>query len=273
MLLLLRVVEEIAEQFRSRSAADGVQLTWNVHALPVSPVLAQAAIHDVTLLIEHLLSFVPEGGCIQLTTADTGPPATITITGEGINLSSYTGILSGCTLPVEIKSLSQGDFTHYQLTLLEMPEPKHDPPSQNNFYLEIQKRLRSHFNRGGSVMDRLRGSPREAAFMARVHAVINNNMSDSKFDVNKLADAMNLSRTQLFRKLKPIIGQSAAGYIRSLRLKKAKELLETTELRVNEVAFLTGFETPSHFTKVFARAFGIRPSVIARNQHYETNEP
>lgn len=273
MLLLSRVVEEIAEQFQSRSASEDIQLSWSAPAYPVSAELAQALIRDVTFLFEQLLSFLPPGGRITLFARDGATPTRIVITGVGINLSSYTGVLAGCSLPVRIETTPEGDETRYEMTLVEMDEAKLGKESQNNFYLEIQNRLRSHFNKAERVMIRLRETPREAAFMTRVNAVINDHLSDSKFDVNKLADVMNLSRTQLFRKLKPIIGQSAAGYIRSLRLQKAKELLETTELRVSEVAFLTGFETPSHFTKVFAKAFGVRPSVIARNQNLETNEP
>ena len=80
-----------------------------------------------------------------------------------------------------------------------------------------------------------------------------------------------MSRTQLFRKLKPIIRQSASGYIRSLRLQKAKEMLETTEYRISEVAYMTGFETPSNFTKVFVKTFGMKPSAISRYKPTETN--
>lgn len=273
MLLLSKVIEEIIEQFRLRSVSEDVQLSWNGPALPVSTELAQFLIHDLTLLLEHLFSFLPPGGAIAMYVQEDGEPPRIGISASGINLSSYTGILASCSLPVHIKTTPDGDETRYQITLLAPATGKPERESQNNFYLDIQNRLRSHFSKAESVMDRLRETPREAAFMARVNAVINDNLSDSKFDVNKLADAMHLSRTQLFRKLKPIIGQSAAGYIRSLRLQKAKERLETTELRVSEVAFLTGFETPSHFTKVFTKAFGVKPSVIARNQNPETNEP
>ncbi len=272
MVLLSRVVEEIQEQFRLRSVADGIELTCHTPAQPISLALSRSIIHDVTLLFEHLFSFLPAGSILTLGYEERVHDGYIHITGTGINLSAYTGVLAGCELAVIIASTAAEELTRYEIKLAEQVKGKTEKSSENNFYLEIQDRLRSHFNKEARVMERLRESPREAAFMARVNAVINNHVSDTKFDVNKLADTMNLSRTQLFRKLKPIIGQSAAGYIRSLRLQKAKELLETTELRVSEVAFLTGFETPSHFTKVFAKAFGIRPSVIARNQHAETNE-
>ena len=143
--------------------------------------------------------------------------------------------------------------------------------SENNFYLEIQHRLRSHFNRTENLLDALKSNPVEAAFLTRVNRVINDNLSNVQFDVNRLAELLNMSRTQLFRKLKPIIRQSASGYIRSLRLQKAKEMLETTEYRISEVAYMTGFETPSNFTKVFVKTFGMKPSAISRYKPTETN--
>jgi transcriptional regulator GlxA family with amidase domain len=83
---------------------------------------------------------------------------------------------------------------------------------------------------------------------------------------------MNMSRTQLFRRLKPLIQQPPAKYIKSIRLQKAKELLETTDITVGDAAFKTGFQTQSHFTKAFVDSFGFRPSAIKRKNGHATNE-
>ncbi|NJN42917.1 MAG: helix-turn-helix transcriptional regulator [Flammeovirgaceae bacterium] len=80
-----------------------------------------------------------------------------------------------------------------------------------------------------------------------------------------------MSRTQLFRRLKPIIRQSPGSYIRTLKLQKAKELFETTDLRISEVAYQTGFETASHFTKVFTKQYGVKPSLFCRKKQPATN--
>jgi transcriptional regulator GlxA family with amidase domain len=92
------------------------------------------------------------------------------------------------------------------------------------------------------------------------------------FDATALSREMAMSRAQLFRKLKPIISQPPASYIKAIRLQKAKELLETSDLTVSEVAYKTGFKTPSHFTKVFTEKFGLRPSVFATATVHATNE-
>ncbi len=92
------------------------------------------------------------------------------------------------------------------------------------------------------------------------------------FDANALSAAMAVSRAQLFRKLKSLIGISPGHYIKSLRLEKAKKSLETLDLSVSEVAYKTGFQSPSHFTKVFTQKYGIRPSLLRRPKLYATNE-
>lgn len=113
--------------------------------------------------------------------------------------------------------------------------------------------------------------PLEASFLQKINALIKANLHDEHFDTLALCKAMAMSRTQLFRRLKPLIRQAPATYIKTMRLQKAKELLETTELTVSEVAFKCGFTTPSHFTKVFQRQYGLLPSLFQRSRR-ATNE-
>jgi AraC-like DNA-binding protein len=148
--------------------------------------------------------------------------------------------------------------------------------SANNlpqFYKEIQKRLRSHFTQTEKLIATLEQSrPREAAFMQRINALINVNLENENFDTDALCKAMSLSRTQLFRRLKSLIQQAPANYIKIIRLQKAKELLETTDLTVGEVVFKTGFQTLSHFTNIFQKQYGVLPSVFRRSNFSATNE-
>jgi AraC-like DNA-binding protein len=201
----------------------------------------------------------------------------LTISNTGIDLHAFTGVLKGLLLPTQIFK-NGPNATRFEVLLGQalngsVAEPSQQKnKSENNFYLEIQYRLRSHFNKTENLLDGLKGNPIEAAFLTRVNGVINENLANVQFDVNRLAELMNMSRTQLFRRLKPIIRQSASGYIRSLRLQRAKQLLETTEHRVSEVAYLTGFETPSNFTKVFVKTFGMKPSAISRYKPPEANK-
>jgi len=148
--------------------------------------------------------------------------------------------------------------------------------STNNlpqFYKEVQKRLRSHFTQTEKLIATLEQSrPKEAAFMQRINALIKVNLENENFDTDTLCKAMSLSRTQLFRRLKSLIQQAPANYIKIIRLQKAKELLETTDMTVSEVVFKTGFQTLSHFTNIFQKQYGILPSVFRRSKNSATNE-
>ncbi len=190
----------------------------------------------------------------------------------------------------EITSQTIYSFTGYPLpngTLYNMELPLQPkiymtdqviPPntSANNlpqFYAEIQKRLRSHFTRTEKHLAALeQSSPKEAAFMQRINTLIKVNLEDENFDTDALCKAMSLSRTQLFRRLKSLIRQAPANYIKTMRLQKAKELLETTDLTVSEVVFKSGFQTLSHFTNIFQKQYGILPSVFRRSTKTATNE-
>jgi AraC-like DNA-binding protein len=142
-----------------------------------------------------------------------------------------------------------------------------------DYYAEVRKRLRSHFTKSENLVEGLsRQNPREAAFLKKVNDMILSNLENRQFDANYLSEIMSMSRTQLFRRLKPIIRQSPGSYIRLIKLQKAKELFETTDLRISEVALKTGFETASHFTKVFTKQYGVKPSLFCKRRENATNE-
>jgi len=69
-----------------------------------------------------------------------------------------------------------------------------------------------------------------------------------------------MSRSQIFRKVKALRDQSPTLFIRSIRLQKAKELLQTSKLSVAEIAYEVGFTTPSYFSTAFLEEFGKNPS-------------
>jgi AraC-like DNA-binding protein len=141
------------------------------------------------------------------------------------------------------------------------------------FYAEIQKRLRTCFTQSEKLTAALElHRPQEAVFIQKINTIIKVNLDDEDFDTNALCKAMSMSRTQLFRRLTSLMQQAPAGYIRSMRLQKAKDLLETTDLTVSEVAFRTGFQTVSNFTKVFQHKYCILPSHFRRNISIGTNE-
>ena len=67
-----------------------------------------------------------------------------------------------------------------------------------------------------------------------------------------------MSRSSLNRKIKGILDLTPNDYIRLERLKKAAQLLQEGECKINEVCYMTGFNTPSYFTKCFQKQFGVK---------------
>lgn len=88
---------------------------------------------------------------------------------------------------------------------------------------------------------------------------VSEHISDSDFSVNDLCKIVGMSRSQLYRKLSALTGQSPAGFIYSNRLKKAKKLLLNKEYSVMDIAHLTGFKSSNSFSTVFKKNFGISP--------------
>jgi AraC-like DNA-binding protein len=238
---------------------------------------------DLVSILSRLIEFTPHHQQIMvMVQIINSQKCTISIKNTGINLHVYGTITNTCKLPITVHS-NGSDSTCYEIEI-ELGEsyavsPDTDAPSEQTieqsfrYYDEIRKRLRSHFSKTENLVAVLnRHNPREAAFLVKVNALILANMENTQFDANHLSDAMNMSRTQLFRRLKPIIKQSAGSYIRTVKLQKAKELLETTDMRISEVAYKTGFETASNFTKVFTKQYGVNPSLLFQKKKDATNE-
>ncbi|HEU5292828.1 MAG TPA: helix-turn-helix transcriptional regulator, partial [Cyclobacteriaceae bacterium] len=91
-------------------------------------------------------------------------------------------------------------------------------------------------------------------------AIVENNISDSQFGVEKMALEMNMSRTNLHRRIKSITGFPPNELIRSIRLRKAARLILNKVDSVSQIALSTGFDDYSYFSKAFKKHFGVSPS-------------
>lgn len=102
----------------------------------------------------------------------------------------------------------------------------------------------------------------EVRFLNKVVSCIEKNVENSNFKVIYLARELGLSESQLYRKVKALTNTSTAVFIRSVRLQKAKELLQNKEFNVAEVSYKVGFTDPSYFSRVFKDEFNCTPSEI-----------
>lgn len=103
---------------------------------------------------------------------------------------------------------------------------------------------------------------RDNTFLEGIRRILEENIQDAEFNVNSLSKQMNISTTQLYRKLKALTGYSPVEFMRIVRLQKACELLKQRNNTVKEVCFLVGFNNLSYFVKCFREFFGVTPAVF-----------
>jgi signal transduction histidine kinase/ligand-binding sensor domain-containing protein/DNA-binding response OmpR family regulator len=108
-------------------------------------------------------------------------------------------------------------------------------------------------------------STRDEEFIKKVKEILEESISDSEFNVNKLSQQMNISTTQLYRRIKELTGYSPVELIRVLKLQKAYRLLSNKNNTVKEVCYLTGFNNLSYFIKCFREQFGVTPASFRDN--------
>ncbi len=102
-------------------------------------------------------------------------------------------------------------------------------------------------------------SKSDEMFMKKIMDYVYDHIEDTELDVDDIAKAMYMSRATLYRKLKGISELSPNDFIRLCRLKRAAELLKEDVYKVNEVAYIVGFSSPSYFSKCFQKQFGVLP--------------
>lgn len=113
-------------------------------------------------------------------------------------------------------------------------------------------------------MEKNKGS-KDELFIQNVRKILEDNISDPEFNVNKLSNELNISSTQLYRKLKELTGHSPVEFIRILKLQKACSMLGEQSNTVKEVCYLTGFNNLSYFIKCFREHFGVTPAYFRDN--------
>ena len=112
---------------------------------------------------------------------------------------------------------------------------------------------------------------KDADFLESVLKSIMDNLGNENYDTDQLCAALGYSRTQLFRKIKQLTDFSTANYIRHVRLQKASELLESSDLNISEIADRVGFRELSYFSNCFAEAFHHTPSEYRKSKKWNNS--
>lgn len=155
-------------------------------------------------------------------------------------------------------------LTHGADAYLAKPFNKEELLVRIEKLIELRRRLQAHYQRAGELVqlkEKTDPTP-EDRFLQKLVAIVEENLADENFGLPDLCRKAGLSRSQLFRKVKALTGKPTTHFIRSIRLARAKELLETTGMSVSEVAFAVGFSWLNYFSRVFREEFGVMPSEV-----------
>jgi signal transduction histidine kinase/DNA-binding response OmpR family regulator len=128
-----------------------------------------------------------------------------------------------------------------------------------NNLLENRQRLKTHLTADIPREALPQANKSEKAFLSGFNAIIEKNLSNENFSIQDLCEEMGLSKIQLYRKTKPLLDVSITEYILLQRVQKAKYLIQHDNLSFAEIAYETGFSTPSYFSTSFKKITGMTP--------------
>lgn len=137
--------------------------------------------------------------------------------------------------------------------------------------LNYRDELRRRFNRDTTLQPtEVTVTSVDETFLNKAIGIVEKHMMNSEFSVELLVKEMSLSRSNLYLKIKELTGLSSSEFIRNIRLKRAVQLLENSDLSVKEIMYMTGFNTASYFSKCFKKQFGVIPSKYVRQSGAST---
>ncbi len=141
------------------------------------------------------------------------------------------------------------------------------PFNMNELVARIQnlivsrQRLRAKFSRSISVVpSEIATTSTDERFLQRALQAVERNIAESEFTAESFCEEVNMSRAHVHRKLKALTDQSTTEFIRSIRLKRAAQFLAKDSGSVSEIAYATGFNNLSYFTRCFKEEYGVLPS-------------
>lgn len=139
--------------------------------------------------------------------------------------------------------------------------------------IEERRRRISVFSSNIDVQaSQITGTSIDEKLMQRIMACMERNMDNPEFSVEELSSEVGMHRMNLYRKLQSIAGVTPSEFIRTMRLKRAAQILrENSGLSVSEVSDMVGFNTTKYFTRYFREMFGVTPSQYA--QQYRKEQP
>jgi signal transduction histidine kinase/ligand-binding sensor domain-containing protein/DNA-binding response OmpR family regulator len=130
--------------------------------------------------------------------------------------------------------------------------------------ISIRKKLQEKFSKGEFLAKRTEKKLKsiDERFLAKVLEVIEKHISEEEFSIEECSSEVGFSRTHFHKKLRALVGKSPSQYVRTVRLYRAKQMIEEEKGNVSEIAYSVGFSSPAYFSRCFREEFGYPPSDI-----------
>jgi signal transduction histidine kinase/ligand-binding sensor domain-containing protein/DNA-binding response OmpR family regulator len=133
--------------------------------------------------------------------------------------------------------------------------------SKINGLLQTHKTLKKTYQKQVEVnAQEIRIVSEDEIFLKNVFAAIEKNITNTNFSVEELSHQLSISRVSLYKRLLTLTGKTPVDCIRTIRLKRAAQLLEKSNLNIAGVAYEVGFNNPNYFSRVFKDEYGMQPS-------------
>lgn len=132
--------------------------------------------------------------------------------------------------------------------------------------IEKQKMTHSNFKKKIDISPSdIEITSMDEKFVQKAISIVEQNIGNSEFLVEDLCKEMGMSRVYFYKKTLALTDKTPSEFIRFIRLKRAADLLEKSQMFVNEVAFQVGFNDPKYFRKYFKEEFGVTPNEYKKN--------
>jgi len=127
--------------------------------------------------------------------------------------------------------------------------------------IENRRNIKEYFQKNLTFGERKKNVAEiDKSFIDKFRKVIEDNLTDTELNVDDIGKTLGLSRVQLYRKIKSLTNYSPNEFVRIIRLKTAEQMMINTEKSISEIAYETGFTSPSYFTKCFKEYFSESPT-------------
>ncbi len=131
--------------------------------------------------------------------------------------------------------------------------------------IDTRRKLQEKFSAGTILLEKVdkpKMSYLDEQFMSRIMVVIDEHLSEEEFSIEEFGKDVGMSRSQIHRKLKALTGKSTSLYLRTVRLAKAKQMIENKIGNISEISYKVGFSSPAYFSRCFKEEFGHAPSEV-----------